>query len=267
MADAKVWNQRDETSNEVAESEGYRRRVGLAPVRLRFLVVEGYQKLAQAVRIVVKGSADLSDGIVRDSVFSEGISNNGIGFDRVIQNRFDFTFSGLIRLTRDNSDSVSKAISSQDSLGVQGTNDSLFAPTYPPRPIEMAPAVNSASPPRTTTLVSPSADRPALRAKGTVKPSDSPRMASDMIRGFIFERGPFELGVSSRSDPNVWYDGEICASRSLLLSTVPSRPVSSSRRTSANKGRPARSVLLVDLVEFLPGIERQESILTLIWRR
>lgn len=68
------------------------------------------------------------------------------------------------------------------------TYASLLAPTYPPSPIEIAPAASSARPPRTTTLVLPNADRPALKAKGTVKPSDSPRMASDTMRGLIRER-------------------------------------------------------------------------------
>lgn len=52
----------------------------------------------------------------------------------------------------------------------------------------MAPAVNSANPPSTTTLVFPSAERPALSANGTVKPSDKPRMASDTMRGLIRDR-------------------------------------------------------------------------------
>lgn len=54
--------------------------------------------------------------------------------------------------------------------------------------MEMAPAASSASPPRTTTFVFPSAERPALSAKGTVSPSERPRMASDTMRGLIRER-------------------------------------------------------------------------------
>lgn len=34
-----------------------------------------------------------------------------------------------------------------------------------------------------TTFVSPNVERPAVRAKGTVKPSDSPIVASAMVRG------------------------------------------------------------------------------------
>jgi hypothetical protein len=47
---------------------------------------------------------------------------------------------------------------------------------YPPRPIDMAPAHNSARPPVTTRLLEPSDERPAVRAKGTVRPSDRPMM-------------------------------------------------------------------------------------------
>lgn len=54
--------------------------------------------------------------------------------------------------------------------------------------MEMAPAASSANPPRTTTLVFPSAERPALRANGTVKPSERPRIASDTIRGLMRDR-------------------------------------------------------------------------------
>ena len=41
-------------------------------------------------------------------------------------------------------------------------------------PIEMAPAMSSAIPPRMTSLDSPSEERPAVRAKGTVSPSERP---------------------------------------------------------------------------------------------
>ena len=43
--------------------------------------------------------------------------------------------------------------------------------------------MSSARPPYITTFVSPSVDRPAVRANGTVKPSDSPIVASAMVRG------------------------------------------------------------------------------------
>lgn len=70
--------------------------------------------------------------------------------------------------------------------GVKGhleTHASLLEPRYPPRPMLMDPAINSARPPNMTTLVSPSADRPAVNAKGTVNPSDRPIVASDMNLG------------------------------------------------------------------------------------
>jgi hypothetical protein len=41
-------------------------------------------------------------------------------------------------------------------------------------PILIAPAISSATPPSTTSLESPIELRPAVRAKGTVKPSDKP---------------------------------------------------------------------------------------------
>ncbi|KIW31909.1 hypothetical protein, variant [Cladophialophora immunda] len=62
---------------------------------------------------------------------------------------------------------------------------SLLAPTYPPSPIDIAPAISSASPPRITTLVSPRAVRPAVRANGTVSPSESPRIASETTRALM----------------------------------------------------------------------------------
>lgn len=73
----------------------------------------------------------------------------------------------------------------QKREGIDDTHPSLLAPTYPPNPIEIAPAINSANPPRTTTLVSPRADNPALSANGTVSPSDMPRIASETIRGLM----------------------------------------------------------------------------------
>ena len=43
-----------------------------------------------------------------------------------------------------------------------------------PIPMEMAPAISSAIPPSTTTLEFPRDAKPAVRAKGTVNPSDRP---------------------------------------------------------------------------------------------
>jgi hypothetical protein len=53
--------------------------------------------------------------------------------------------------------------------------------------MEIAPAISSANPPYTTTLVSLSAESPAVRAKGTVKPSERPMMASEITRPLIFK--------------------------------------------------------------------------------
>ena len=41
-------------------------------------------------------------------------------------------------------------------------------------PIEIAPAMSSAIPPRMTSLDSPRDERPAVRANGTVRPSERP---------------------------------------------------------------------------------------------
>jgi len=65
---------------------------------------------------------------------------------------------------------------------------SLLAPMKPPKPIEMAPAINSAKPPRVTSRALPNADNPAVRAKGTVNPSERPMMASEIMRGVGLNR-------------------------------------------------------------------------------
>lgn len=41
-------------------------------------------------------------------------------------------------------------------------------------PMEMAPAMSSATPPNTTSFDSPRDESPAVRANGTVSPSESP---------------------------------------------------------------------------------------------
>lgn len=59
-------------------------------------------------------------------------------------------------------------------------------------PIEMAPAMSSAIPPRTTSFDSPREDRPAVKAKGTVRPSERPitlargQYLEDDKRGIFF---------------------------------------------------------------------------------
>lgn len=115
---------------------------------------------------------------------------------------------------------------------------SLLAPTYPPRPMEIAPAASSARPPRTTTLVFPRADKPADRAKGTVRPSDRPRIASEMMRGLMRERvEPLLVDPSLLTQrPKVSY--ERCDSRS--WSESPRMVSSSSIR--ARRGLPDRAM-------------------------
>lgn len=78
---------------------------------------------------------------------------------------------------------------------------SLLAPMKPPSPMERAPAMSSAKPPKTTTLVSPRYASPAVRAKGTVMPSEMPMMASEIMRGLIRR---FFCFWASRSSSDVW---------------------------------------------------------------
>lgn len=77
---------------------------------------------------------------------------------------------------------------------------SLLAPMKPPSPMERAPAMSSAKPPKTTTLVSPRYASPAVSAKGTVMPSEIPMMASEIMRGLTRR---FLCFWPSRSDSDV----------------------------------------------------------------
>jgi hypothetical protein len=47
-------------------------------------------------------------------------------------------------------------------------------------PIEIAPAMSSAMPPRMTSLDSPRDERPAVRANGTVRPSERPMTLTEV---------------------------------------------------------------------------------------
>lgn len=81
---------------------------------------------------------------------------------------------------------------------------SLLAPMKPPSPIDREPAMSSAKPPKTTTLVSPRYESPAVSAKGTVMPSEIPMMASEIMRGltrrfFVFWPSRSDSDVSSLS--------------------------------------------------------------------
>lgn len=84
--------------------------------------------------------------------------------------------------------------------GEGGMYASLLAPMKPPSPIESAPAMSSAKPPKTTTLVSPRYASPAVSAKGTVMPSEIPMMASEIMRGLTRR---FLCFWPSRSDSDV----------------------------------------------------------------
>lgn len=68
---------------------------------------------------------------------------------------------------------------------------------HPPNPIDMLPAINSAIPPYKTTFVSLNADSPAVRAKGTVNPSDKPIVRSDKTLGSMTPAVDFFSGNDS----------------------------------------------------------------------
>jgi hypothetical protein len=56
----------------------------------------------------------------------------------------------------------------------------------------------------TTKSVVPKAERPAVRANGTVNPSESPMVASDITRGLILQRkDPFSFSSSLSLKPLV----------------------------------------------------------------
>lgn len=91
---------------------------------------------------------------------------------------------------------------------MEKTHASLLVPRYPPNPIDIEPATISAIPPKTTTLVSSNADKPAVRANGTVMPSERPMIASDTMRPLMildpFCSVPLSTGcepIDSRSCP------------------------------------------------------------------
>ena len=65
--------------------------------------------------------------------------------------------------------------------------------------------MSSARPPYITTFVSPNVDKPAVRAKGTVRPSDSPIVASAIVRGLTFVVEVCDLEVIFSS---VWLHDE-----------------------------------------------------------
>lgn len=94
---------------------------------------------------------------------------------------------------------------------------SLFAPMNPPKPIDMAPATSSAKPAYMTILVVPSEAKPAVRANGTVIPSDMPMIASDIIRGLSLNFRRISLSLF----PNVDDGSEgVWDSRSTATSVV-----------------------------------------------
>lgn len=124
------------------------------------------------------------------------------------------------------------------------TYSSLFAPRYPPSPIDIAPAINSARLPNITILVSPRAERPAVKANGTVRPSERPMVASEITRASTLK--PFGWGAVT-SWPS---KGMRCwASRSawvmvLAESSELCRPELSRRRSTHRRDSASASAVL-----------------------
>jgi hypothetical protein len=81
----------------------------------------------------------------------------------------------------------------------------------------MAPAINSARPPKMTTLVDPKADKPAVKAKGTVRPSERPMVASEMTLAFTLNLAELASLAFSEVILVVW------DSRSESTMTVPGK--------------------------------------------
>lgn len=75
---------------------------------------------------------------------------------------------------------------------------------YPPRPIEIAPAHNSARPPVTTSLELPRPESPAVRAKGTVNPSDRPTILNLSVHYLMHRLSKVETDLHITND--LWGD-------------------------------------------------------------
>ena len=68
--------------------------------------------------------------------------------------------------------------------------------------MEIIPEKSSARPPIITSLVDPKVDRPAVKAKGTVKPSEKPRMMS--------RKRPSKLLLFLEDEEALSEDGSCC---------------------------------------------------------
>lgn len=90
----------------------------------------------------------------------------------------------------------------------------------------MAPAMSSARPPKMTTRVLPRADRPAVRAKGTVRPSERPMVASEMTRAVTWKplRESWEslLMLVNEDETSLVSSDAACASTSTKVAPDPS---------------------------------------------
>lgn len=124
------------------------------------------------------------------------------------------------------------------------TDSSLLAPRYPPNPMEMAPAVSSAKPAKITTRVLPSVESPAVRAKGTVNPSERPMMASLITLALMLD-----FSISGSASNSVLASVDARDSRSVDLRTSVSRPRSTARLLLMAFGPPENRLETHDVPE------------------
>ena len=202
------WN---ESAQEITGSDRYGANHWSTVVWLAGLVMEAHEEVQKVGFSTLKALDGLAQAFLVESVRCKASSRPHGGLGRLLSNDCSSGLHGRpIRLSVVPSDPA--ALTASDAR----THASLLAPMKPPRPIEMAPATNSASPPKTTTCVSLKALRPADSAKGTVSPSDRPMMASEIIRGpgrihFNPHQPDDELSSSDFLSPAA------CASKSELI--------------------------------------------------
>lgn len=100
LVDDEVWDERDETTDEVAKGECDGGDPRLVAVRLGFLVMKADQEVEEAVFRGVEGHVNLVDDIFGETVGSEDGLDNGTGFGwRCVDEFFCLTNGGLVRFT------------------------------------------------------------------------------------------------------------------------------------------------------------------------
>ena len=195
-----AWNtdirkQRNEAAEEVAQSDcrcGHERPRSFG---LWHLVVVSHEKVQQVFRRFVEDCRHFTKIAGWEAVRLETCSHHRICFAGRRPNESpSVIYDRIIRFPT----SVSCQAIPGQGRGLQ-VYFSLFAPIKPPRPMEIAPAMSSARPPRTTSRASPSEDKPAVSAKGTVRPSERPIMASLITCGLGCQRFFFLAAWASAS--------------------------------------------------------------------